>query len=117
MYSRTKIEASHLLKAKWGLQQNVSSWLELIQVQAECTKVNPDFGFLLDDIRIQALMDSKFNMVHHLGATWTKQLFARNMQLLGSWLMHFILEDLFRDPSAPKVEVGCLQLQIASQQF
>jgi hypothetical protein len=130
MYSRTRIEASpmpavsyglhstcHLLKAKWGLQQNVSKWLELIQVQSECTKANPDFGILLDDIRIQALMDSKFNMVHHLGATWTKQLFTRNLQLLGSWLMHFILQDLFRDPSAPKVEVGCLQLQIASQQF
>jgi hypothetical protein len=54
----------------------------------------------LHDIRIQALIDSKFNMVHHLGATWTKQLFARYMQLFGSWVMHLILHDLIRDPSA-----------------
>jgi hypothetical protein len=27
---------------------------------------------------------------------------------LGSWLMHLILQDLIRDPSAPKVEVGWL---------
>jgi hypothetical protein len=72
-------------------------------VQAEGTKVNPDFGFLLDDIRIQALIDSKFNMVHNLGTTWTKLLFAKYMQLFGSWLMHLILQDLIRDPSAPKV--------------
>jgi hypothetical protein len=56
-------------------------------------------------------------MVHHLGATWTKQLFARYMQLFGSWLMHLILHDLISDPSAPKVEVGCLKLQNASQKF
>jgi hypothetical protein len=98
----------HVLNEKLNgaLHQNVSSWLQLIQVQAEGTKVNPDFDFLLHDIRIQALIDSKFNMVHHLGATWTKQLFARYMQLFGSWLMHLILQDLIRDPSAPKVEVG-----------
>jgi hypothetical protein len=39
------------------MHQNVSSWLQLIQVQAEGTRVNPDFGFLLDDIRIQVLID------------------------------------------------------------
>jgi hypothetical protein len=46
--------------------------LQLIQVQVEGSKVNSDSGFLLDDIRIQALLDSKFDMVQHLGATWTK---------------------------------------------
>jgi hypothetical protein len=55
-----------------ALYQNPSSWLQLIQVQAEGSKVNSDSGFLLDDIRIQALLDSKFDMVQHLGATWTK---------------------------------------------
>jgi hypothetical protein len=39
------------------------------------------------------------------------------MQLLGSWLMHLKLQDLIRDPSAPKVEVGSLKLQNASQEF
>jgi hypothetical protein len=72
----------HILNEKLNgaLHQNVLSWVQLNQVQAEGTKVNLDFDFLLHDIRIQALIDSKFNMVHHLGATWTKQLFARYMQ-------------------------------------
>jgi hypothetical protein len=64
-------------KLNGALHQNVSSWMQLNEVQAKGTKLNPDFDFLLHDIRIQALIDSKFNMVHHLGATWTKQLFAR----------------------------------------
>jgi hypothetical protein len=95
----------------WGVVQNSSE--VLMGPASKCFKVvvadpgasrryegKPWFWFSTGWYKNPSTDRSKSNMLHHLGATWTKQLFARYMQHFGCWLMHLILHNLIRDPSA-----------------
>jgi hypothetical protein len=47
------------------------------------------------------MLDMEYNML-------VDESLKKHHSNLASWLMYFMLQDLIRDPSAPKVEVGWL---------